>query len=389
MELVTNEKTLDPDRKINYQFKVLYAIGIIFVVAGHAHGNEFIFLNELMHCTTYYMAMFVFSSGYFYSSTYDYSPIKYIVKKIKRLMIPYFLWNIAYGLIVFVLSKFNFTIGTPVTFEKLTYACLLGLPQFSFNIPGWFVAPLFATEVYNVLLRYVLIKIPEKQKNIIMLLFNFILGITGIWLSEKGINTGIFLYATRLMYFVPFYTLGYFYRLYLEKKDTLPNVYYFSIIIIIDLLVILFNGQSPEYQVISMVDFPDPFSPFFLGIVGIAFWLRISRILVPVVGKSKYLILIANNTFSIMMHHVFGFFVLKGMFYFASRIFSFLPEFKLEEYMSDVAYLYLPRGRGIPLLYVLFGIAFSLLIKFTVDKIKLFVLKKISFFHKPVSEGEI
>lgn len=370
MENLTAVKSPYVDRKINYQFKILYAIGIFFVVAGHAGGEEFIFLHEIMHCAGFYMAMFVFASGYFYDSAYDSVPGKYILKKLKKFLVPYILWNFFYGILVFVLSKFGFTIGLPVTWQKLTYKALLGIPQFSYNTPSWFVIPFLVTEVYNVCVRRLLLNVSENVKNIVIMAFNLLLGFLGVYLAKKGFNTDFGLFFTRFMYFVPFYSLGYIYRIYLEKKDVLRNFWYFVIIIVFELVIILINGHSSYYLIFDMKEFSDPFSPYLVGVLGIAFWLRVSRILAPAIGKSKYIIMIANNTFAIMMHHFLGFSILGAMFYFASKFIPALPRFNIEAFMNSSDYIYMPRGRGFPLLYTIFGIAFSILLQYAVLEIK-------------------
>ena len=55
------------ENKINYQFKVLYALGIIFVVIGHiANNNVHLFLNNIFPVAGSHLALFVFASVYFY-----------------------------------------------------------------------------------------------------------------------------------------------------------------------------------------------------------------------------------------------------------------------------------------------------------------------------------
>jgi len=366
------------DRKINYQFKLLYAIGIFFVVAGHAGGEEFIFLHELMHCAGFYLAMFVFASGYFYDRVYDSMPGEYILKKLKKFFIPYILWNLFYGFLVFILSKFGFTIGMPITLVKLTYKPLLGIPLFSYNSPSWFVIPFLLTEVYNACVRRILLNVSENVKNIGLMSFNLFLGLAGIYLAKKGISSDIQLFFTRFMYFVPFYYLGYIYHIYLEKKDVLSNFWYFTILIALELVIILINGHSPYYLIMDMRDFSDPFTPYLVGILGIAFWLRVSRILAPAIGKSKYIVMVANNTFAIMMHHFLGFTILGAMFYIASKFISVLPKFDIEAFMNSSDYIYMPRGRGFPLLYTIFGIAFSILLQYAVLEIKMLICRNFS-----------
>lgn len=388
MELVTNEKTLDPDRKINYQFKVLYAIGIIFVVAGHANANDIIFWNELIHCTGWYMAMFVFASGYFYKSSNDEHPLAYIWKKVKRLMVPYFLWNIFYGIVVLILSKFGFTIAMPFDWRNFLFRALCEGPGFKFNLPAWFVIPLFFSEVYNVLIRFCLKKLTENKRNIVLLVLNTLIGFFGIYIAMQytgKIVVGLPLFGTRLAYFIAFFTFGYMYKMYVEKYDTLSNFWYFTIIISIELLYILIKGESPVYSIIGMFNFENPVLPYIMGLVGLAFWLRIARILTPVVGHSKKLNMIADNTFSIMTNHEFGFFLMNTGFYFLTAVCSLPLKFDVEKYKTSVEYIFLPRGRGFPMVYVAFAIVFSLLIQ----KLAVFLKGRLySVYLKVSQKGE-
>lgn len=364
---ITPEKNGTEQKKINFQFKVLYAIGIIMVVAGHANAETLLFLNEIIHVCGFHMALFIFASGYFYNKTNDDRPFQYIWGKVKRLLIPYFLWNVFYGVIVYVLSKFGFKYGLPITWQKFFYIPFVDGPAFSFNLSAWFVIPLFVTEVYNVLIRKLLSRFDNNQKEIFLLIFNCLLGVAGIYLANKGYNTFGWLFLTRFLYFACFYSFGYIYKIYLEKKDTFSSFWYFTIIIMLELLLILIYGHSPTYSIVGMFNFDNPVVSVFAGILGIAFWLRVSRILSPMIGKSKYLNAVADNTFSIMINHELGFFILKVMFYFAALLLPFLPEFPDEKLFFEYEYLYLPRGRGFPVLYVFVGIAFAVLLQKAVD----------------------
>ena len=377
---VTLEKKGAEQKKINYQFKVLYAIGIIMVVAGHANAETVLFLNEVIHVCGFHMALFVFASGYFYSKSKDGCPFQYIIGKVKRLLVPYFFWNVFYGGLVFLLSKFGFRYGLPLTWQKFLYIPFVDGPAFPFNLSAWFVIPLFVTEVYNVLIRKLLSRFDTSRKECFLLIFNCLLGITGILLANKGYNSFGWLFLTRFLYFTCFYSLGYIYKVYLEKKDTFSSFWYFTIIIMIELLLILIYGHSPTYSIVGMFNFDNPVVSVFAGILGIAFWLRVSRILSPVIGKSKYLNAVADNTFSIMINHELGFFILKLMFYFAAVLLPFMPEFPDEKLFVEYEYLYLPRGRGFPVLYVFAGIAFAVLLQkaldFAVNAVKIKIAKR-------------
>ena len=122
-------------------------------------------------------------------------------------------------------------------------------------------------------------------------------------------------------------------------------------------MIILVYGHASAYSIVIMDEnfFENPVLPFVSGILGVAFYLRIARILTPVIGRSKMLNVVADNTFSIMMNHILGIFILKALFLLACKFLPVLPEFSMELFKNDIAYIYLPRGRGFPLLYVFFG----------------------------------
>lgn len=366
-----------PKKEINYQFKVLYCIGIINVLIAHSHADALAFWNEIVHLASFTIAMFVFSSGYFYNKKNDSKPIQYIWKKFTKLIIPLYLWHFFYAILIIISSGIGFTIALPLTWEKILLYPINSIKLLGYNNPAWFIVPLFVTEIYNVLMRRLLIKIEGKKTDYIMLSFNFILGFIGVYLAMHEYNRGWWLFLLRLCYFAPFYSLGYVYKNYLQKKDVLPSFWYFFIIILYEILIILIYGHTSSYSIVGMDSefFENPVIPFLSGIAGLAFWLRISRILSPVIGKSKYVNAIANNTFPIMMNHIFGFMIMKVVFFVFTKIFAELPEFNVDLFKSDMLYLYLPRGRGFNLLYIVFGILIPIYLQKLVDLIKNIIYK--------------
>lgn len=358
--------------KINYQFKLLYAIGILNVLIAHSHANAFAFLSEIIHFAGYTIALFVFVSGYFYNPKYESTIPSYLAKKFLKLIVPLYLWNLFYALLVVVLSKFGFTLVETVNLKSVLLSPMISAHLMGFNDPAWFIVPLFVTEVYNITVRRLLSKFNRGKTDFSLLVFHFLIGILGIYLAGKGYNKSWWLFLTRFMYFIPFYTLGYFYKNYLEKKDTLSNFWYLSIVLILALFIVLVYGHSSAYSIVVMDDnfFENPVVPYISGILGIAFYLRIARILTPAIGRSKAINLVADNTFPIMMNHIFGFFVLKLILMIAARVLPMLPDFSMEAFKSSLSYMYLPRGRGFPLVYILFGIAVPVLMQRGINIIK-------------------
>ena len=228
-----------PGSKINYQFKLLYAIGILNVLIAHSHANAFAFLSEIIHFAGYTIALFVFVSGYFYNPKYEASIPSYLAKKFLKLIVPLYLWNLFYALLVVVLSKFGFTLVETVNLKSVLLSPMISAHLMGFNDPAWFIIPLFVTEVYNITLRRILSRFNRGKMDFLLLVFHFMVGIFGIYLAGKGYNKSWWLFLTRFMYFIPFYTLGYIYRNYLEKKDTLSNFWYLSIVLILALFIVL------------------------------------------------------------------------------------------------------------------------------------------------------
>ena len=78
--------------------------------------------------------------------------------------------------------------------------------------------------------------------------------------------------------------------------------------------------------------------------MGIAFWLRISKLLVPVLKNSKVVLFIANSTYYIMIHHFLGFMSIKTIFAFLNYFIGLFPDFNWIEYKTNIWYYYLPFG---------------------------------------------
>ena len=121
-----------------------------------------------------------------------------------------------------------------------------------------------------------------------------------------------------------------------------------------------------------------PVVPYLTVITGIAFWLRIARMLSEIPCLSERLVYIGRNTYSIMMHHIAVFMLVKGFFYLCSCLTPLCGEFDREMFFSDIGYIYLAGGtEGSKWIYLLTGISIPLLIEKNVEKVKTFVMRYI------------
>lgn len=127
--------------KRNSTFQFLYTLGIVFIVMGHKGGWPTL-LEKWFPLYSFHVVLFVFCSGYFYNDKWEKNVISYIFRKIKKLLVPLFGWNLFYAVLLIVLNSngFNYSVE-PVNFHSLFVSPLLHGHQYLFNLAGWFVAP--------------------------------------------------------------------------------------------------------------------------------------------------------------------------------------------------------------------------------------------------------
>ena len=149
------------------------------------------------------------------------------------------------------------------------------------------------------------------------------------------------------------------YKVLLEKYDTISNTIYFCILFFISFVLIFIFGGVKTYVPSWCANFDNFYRPFIVGLLGILFWLRISRILVPILKNNKIVNYISKNTFSIMTHHLMGFFILNTIWYFLSKIIKSIDSFNVDRFKSTIEFMYLPKSLvQFEILYVIFGIGF-------------------------------
>ena len=134
--------------------------------------------------------------------------------------------------------------------------------------------------------------------------------------------------------------------------------------------IILSFGKNPAYTPSWCNDFTDgPIMPIIIGLLGIALWLRIAIILEPVIGKSKVVLVIADNTYSIMMNHLLGFMIVKSVYAVINKLHMGCSDFDWLSYKTNIWWCYTLRGVSQSLIvYVVVGLVFSIIVQKWIDK---------------------
>ena len=358
------EKT-NPEIAVDYRIKLLYAIGIIMVVLAHCRGGGIVLLFDWFPYGGLHVALFMFCSGYLYKDSAEEHVGGYILKKLRHLILPLYIYNLIYGLIAQLLHLFGFRMGGALTLYNLLVAPLNDGHQFALNLAGWFVVPLFMAQVFTVLFRKFLRFCFKKTPEFICFLTCAVLGIVGNQLAIQGHNKGWELAAVRFLHLLPFFGFGVFYRHVLESvTKKFPNWLVFAAVLVSKLLIAFGLGKMPDYTSSWCSDFIDgPVMPIVTGVVGIVFYMRAATILEPVARNSKTINLIADSTRSIMMNHLLGILLIKSVFAAISKYSSLFPDFDWSSFHTDIWWYYMPGGLSYTLIiYVVGGVLFSLLI---------------------------
>ena len=181
-------------KSINYAFKFLYAIGMILVVAGHCSNGGVSIFYDWFTPYAFHLPLFIFASGYFYKKNDINNCTKSIWNKIKKLIIPFYLWNFVYAIIIQILHHLGFQFGDPISFHSLIIAPLINGHQYALNCPSWFVAPLFYIYLLNLIIR----KLLKHANDWIFFILFLVFGMCGIKLAMLGYTHGWWLALTQI-----------------------------------------------------------------------------------------------------------------------------------------------------------------------------------------------
>ncbi len=348
-----DESLLDVDPRVNAPMKVLCAFAITFIVAGHAgvagqQGGINLAYN-LFPPQSFHVGVFLFVAGYFYKAKQEARPWHYVKGRLLRLIVPLYVLNTLWGVWTQVAHGIGFTFGKELSAYNLLVDPLLGGHAFMWDCPLWFVAPLFFTEMIDFALRK-LFKVGDDRRNeIVLIVVYFVVGFaTTALCGPAGFaeeSSGLLVLLGRIGYFLPCYAFGRLYRLFLEKHDTAPNWAYFGVVCAVQLVVMLVSAGTYTYIVSWCQFYSGVVAPYITTAAGIAFWLRISRLLAPALAQSPSLRAVADGTYSIMANQFAGFFLMKSFFLLLFYL-GLAQGFDTTAFFSDIFYYWTPPVLG-------------------------------------------
>ncbi len=287
---------------MNKKILFLQCFGILLVVLGHS-GETIPYLSKWIY--SFHMPLFIFISGYLldYTSKNGIEKtdmIKFINKKVKRLLIPYFVISSLAYVPKYLLGKFAMR-PLDLTFSSYIHGFLY--PWDNPIIFFWFLPTLFFIMIITIYF------IRMFKDNIKMILFlSLIISV----LSKKYIDIE-FLNIKGILNYLFFFILGIGYKRYESRIDEIFKLKNILTFIIFNIILLINCGT--DYKISSQIIY------IFIAVTGILFSLSLEKFyskkqynfLNHLYGKS-YSIYLLSWFFQVFIR-ILGFQVLKQEWY--------------------------------------------------------------------------
>ena len=208
-----------------------------------------------------------------------------------------------------------------------------------------------------------------------MLFISFISTFLIVVLSKMN-NNDLYIPILRTIYLFFFYQFGYMYKTTFERLLTKCNaIIYILGLICINVVLILIDKNFSGHLIFRMMFINQRIITHVItGITGILLILKLSELLIPLLGENELINYISNHTYDIMQHHIFVIFCINLLLFKLSNIIN-LPNFHSNLFRENIYYRYVPVYTKVAMqissfLYAAISIAIILLLRYFYDKIK-------------------
>lgn len=320
----------------------LQCFGILLVVLGHS-GEDIPYLTKWIY--SFHMPLFIFISGYLLEHTSkngieNINLLKFIKKKLIRLIIPYVVISSLAYVPKYLLGKFALR-PLELSFQSYIHGFLY--PWDNPIIFFWFLPTLFFIMIVTILFIKIL-----KNKIEVILIITFIISL----ISKKYVDIE-FLNIKGIFNYLFFFILGIIYKKYENKIELIFKLK--SIFILILLNIILIINSCFNYKSSSQILY------IFISLVGILFSLSLEKFyskrkykfLNHLYGKSYTIYLL--SWFPQVFVRIIGFQILKLEWYIVLP-FSFLFGVYIPYLANIIILKIIEKNPKIKFLKILFGI---------------------------------
>lgn len=291
---------------MNLQMLLFKAFAIMDVVLRHRYWPffEFMFIASSI-------PLFLFLSGYFYKSSDEQDPLRFIVKKFKRLVLLYFAYNAIYALITyFIYADSGTLLGQLPTWRNFFIQPFIDGQQYSLSAPMWFIPFFFTVQIFYMFTSKLIRKFTDYEYA--HLIVFALIGLCSVYIRNLTPEPDKLPYAClglRILFGMFFISLGHCFAQKFEKH----NIYQLKLLLLaVGVRAVLFlNFKTPCYT-FANADFENLCSLFY-SIIDIYFLLYLARSLGGFIKPDNFMYKIGNNTFHIMANHMMIFFILDSI----------------------------------------------------------------------------
>lgn len=230
-------------------------IAIICVVAGHA-GNSMV--TDFVYL--FHLSVFIFLSGYFYSEEFDEHPFRIFPKRLKKLYLMYFGYEVIFLLARGIFFRIGWYMDGALysgnTISQLTGAGMLkellkiciGMGREPLIGAMWFVVMLMMIQIMYVMMRAVLAKVHMQKYATLAAILVFIMAcvLTRVWIFIPRF--------TQALFGLVFYHVGFEYR----KRDKTEEVSgrILAVSVITAILLFVAGQMLPMGYSVKAADYP-------------------------------------------------------------------------------------------------------------------------------------
>ena len=303
------------DRYFSDEINILKALAIMLVVSGHL---EFSLLG-IFPPYSFQLALFFFISGCLFKDKYLNNVASFFERRVKSLLVPYFLYNIFYlGVTVLIAKLTGKFWGMPLSFKNFFITPFLNGHQFDLSCPLWFVTQLFITMIMFLFLLRNLKNITNNK--FVHLAIFCLIGILAIPFDKIFPVTPVMLVVIRTMMSLFFVYIGYFYVHFVKDNYNIFTPKWFGAVICLQSILWLFNRDfTPEHGIgLSYILVWGRFDnqlivPILTSLTGIWASLFTVKVLYPYLKNVKFIQDMGNVTYHIMANHLLVMYIITAI----------------------------------------------------------------------------
>ena len=303
------------DKIFSDKINILKALAITLVVSGHLEFRMF----DMFPPYSFQLALFFFISGMLFKDKYLDKVAEFIRRRIKSLLVLYFLYSAFYAVVTIVLAKLTGKFwGMELSFKNFFITPFLNGHQFDLSCPMWFVTQLFMTMITFLFLQRQFRNLNEKTRAVIYT----VMGFSAIPLSKMFPLTPLFLVVIRTMFSLFFVYLGHVYTTKIHGKYDIFTPKILGAVICLQAVLWHFNrdfdpvhGIGLSYVLVWARFDSQIIVPVLTSITGIWFSLFFINVTYDYLKNIKFIRLVGENTYHIMANHLFVMYLITAVIF--------------------------------------------------------------------------